>query len=154
MNKRTKKVIKFLEKIHFIIKSLPAIIFFIISKFTKLSDYLEKSFDNSQIITWLLILTGIMISSILFFISIYKQNKLLKSEKDIFEYDVWWTPELVPLCPNCEKPLIREDSNNYTLECPDVKCDFQVELKDENRRRISVKEAKTKIKERFLKTRT
>jgi len=143
-----KNLKKYSENFNFVYKTLPTIVIIIITLFTRLSKIITKSLDVFIITNWLLILSGVVISCILFIISLYKKNKknIIKNKK-YFDYDVLWTLNADPLCPSCKKHLIRGDYNDYTLECPDEKCGFIRELKDENNKRISVKDAKIKIKE-------
>ena len=142
-----KKFKKHLVIISLIIIDVPLIISSVIIFIGKLNDIIEKFLTPSLITGWLIILTCLIISNIILFISFYTKQKNSKNKKIIFKYDVWWDIDVVPLCPNCEKALVRDDNNDYTLECPDVVCGFTMELKDENRKRISVKNAKVKIKE-------
>ncbi len=143
-----KQTKKYFENLHFIIYIILPVILFFITYFAKLSKIIIKSLDIYLITNCLLISSSIVISCILFIISLYKKIKKnsIKNKK-YFEYDVWWDRNAIPYCPSCGKALIRVDGDIYSLECPDFKkCDFQVELKDENNKRISLKEAKASIK--------
>jgi len=148
-----KNLKKYSENFNFVYKTLPTIVIIIITQFTRLSKIITESLDVFIITNWLLILSGVVISCILFIISLYKKNSIINKKR--FDYDVWWDCNTVPYCPTCGKALIRVDGDKYSLECPDFKeCDFHVELKDENNKLISIKEAKAKIKDIFIKTKT
>jgi len=142
------KIKKHLVMVSLIIIDVPLIISSVVIIIGKLNDKIEKLLTPSLIAGCLIILTCLIISNIILFISFYIKQKNSKNKKNIFKYDVWWDRDATPLCPNCKKPLIRVDGDVYSVECPDYKsCDIQVELKDENNKRISVKDATAKIKE-------
>jgi len=149
------KIKKHLVIVSLIIIDVPLIISSVIIIIGKLNDKIEKLLTPSLIAGWLIILTCLVISNIILFISFYIKQKNSRNKKNISKYDVWWDRNAVPYCPSCGKALIRVDGDKYSLECPDFKkCDFQVELKDENNKLISIKEAKAKIKDIFIKTKT